>query len=151
MCRMQGRLGVVSVASGGSVVAGRRQQRPLAVCRSVRQSPAQQTQQTGEEVATQSRGSGNITPLFTADSLNSTHGSAVVEEEGFGGTRVLPVVVIVQQVTQQVTDVLRSLVSTDEETVMEMIEGSEEPYPMSSIHEKREKVHNMLADWDRFA
>lgn len=149
MCRMQGRLGVVSVAGGGSVVAGRRQQRPI--CRSVRQSPSQQTQQTGEEVAIQSRGSGNITPLFTTDSLNSTHGSAVVEEEGFGGTRALPVVIIVQQVTQQVTDVLRSLVSTDEETVMEMIEGSEEPYPMSSIHEKREKVHNMLADWDRFA
>lgn len=143
MCRVQGRLDAVAMAT---IVAGRRQQRPLVLCRSVRQSAPR----VSDEVARQSTGSGNITPLFTAD-LNSMHEGAVVEEEGFSGRGVLPVVVIVQQVTQQVTDVLRSLVSTDEDTVMEMIEGSEEPYPVSGMHKEREKVHNMLADWDRFA
>jgi hypothetical protein len=94
------------------------------------------------EAKQQTNASGNITPF--SNGVENDHPFLLV---------------------RQVTDmIIRSWVSSGEETVVEMIEGSEEPGCSTTYSEesqsqempvknlkKREQVHAMLVDWDRFA
>lgn len=114
----------------------RRGRRMVAVHRAISTDKAAETKQQTNNA------SGNITPF--SNGVENDHPFLLV---------------------RQVTDmIIRNWVSSGEDTVMEMIEGSEEPgcpstysgegttqeMPVKNL-KKREQVHAMLLDWDRFA
>lgn len=99
----------------------------------------QQQQQTASA-------SGNITPF------SNITGNDVHQQHPF---------LLVRQVTDMI---IRTWVNSGEDAVLDMVDGSEEPgcpatyhgespsqeVPMKNL-KKREQVHAMLLDWDRFA
>ena len=129
-------LGHSYVSDSVCVSLNRRERSRIAVQRAISTDKVEETRQQTKNA------SGNITPF--SNGIENDHPFLLV---------------------RQVTDmIIRNWVSSGEETVIEMIEGSEEPgcpttysgegpsqeMPVKNL-KKREQVHAMLLDWDRFA